>query len=270
MSADVCAGTRPVNTPRSALHCETQGAGPDVVLLHGWGLHGGIWTRIVRALADEFRVTCPDLPGHGRSAASVARTLQSAAQQVADSAPRGATWIGWSWGAMVALQAAASDLADIARLVLVASTPRFVQGADWTCAVPAAVVRDFVAGLEREPEATLQRFLALQTRGAEHAQAVLRSLRASLNAHGRPDAQGLRDGLAMLAGADLRPLLASVACPVLLIMGGRDTLVPGGAADAMLGALRTARLERIEGAGHAPFLSHEARFLAALRAFLHD
>ncbi|MHB8535916.1 MAG: alpha/beta fold hydrolase, partial [Sulfuricaulis sp.] len=48
---------------------ERSGHGPDVVLVHGWGLHGGVWADIARGLSKDFRVTVPDLPGHGRSRA---------------------------------------------------------------------------------------------------------------------------------------------------------------------------------------------------------
>ena len=38
------------------LHVETAGVGPDLVLLHGWGMHGGIWDGMRAALADKFRL----------------------------------------------------------------------------------------------------------------------------------------------------------------------------------------------------------------------
>ncbi len=36
-------------------------------MVHGWGLHSGIWDDFVPLLEASFRVTCVDLPGHGRS-----------------------------------------------------------------------------------------------------------------------------------------------------------------------------------------------------------
>ncbi|NNG13616.1 MAG: alpha/beta fold hydrolase, partial [Gammaproteobacteria bacterium] len=49
------------------LYSETIGHGPDLVLLHGWGAHSGVWAGMREALAENFSVTCIDLPGHGRS-----------------------------------------------------------------------------------------------------------------------------------------------------------------------------------------------------------
>ena len=51
----------------SLLHTEPFGQGPDLVLTHGWGLHGGIWQPVIDALQDRYRLTVIDLPGHGRS-----------------------------------------------------------------------------------------------------------------------------------------------------------------------------------------------------------
>ena len=38
------------------LHVETAGEGPDVVLLHGWGMHSGIWGEFAHQLAMRCRV----------------------------------------------------------------------------------------------------------------------------------------------------------------------------------------------------------------------
>ena len=45
----------------------TLGDGPDLVLLHGWAMHGGIFGPLIDALAGHFRLHVVDLPGHGHS-----------------------------------------------------------------------------------------------------------------------------------------------------------------------------------------------------------
>ena len=47
------------------LKISTYGQGPDLVLLHGWAMHSGIWGGLVDVLATEYRVNLVDLPGHG-------------------------------------------------------------------------------------------------------------------------------------------------------------------------------------------------------------
>ena len=251
------------------VHCETRGRGPDLVLLHGWGLHGGIWETTAARLAERFRVSVVDLPGHGRSPLCEPVTLAAFVESVAAAVPARAAWIGWSLGGLVALWAAARDL-GLARLALVAGTPRFVAGPGWPWGIPPAVLAGFARELEKDYRATLQRFLALQPRGPDQGREELRHLRALVFARGEPAIGALRGGLELLAKSDLRDELGQVGCPTVLIQGRRDTLVPVGAAEATAAALPDGRVEVIDGAGHAPFISHPARFVSALEAFLHE
>ena len=49
------------------MHIETVGQGPDLVLIHGWALHGGVFAPLVARLSGRFRLHLVDLPGHGHS-----------------------------------------------------------------------------------------------------------------------------------------------------------------------------------------------------------
>ena len=50
-----------------SLHVEVSGHGAPLVMLHGWGMHGGAWGDVVARLAQSFTVHNVDLPGHGFS-----------------------------------------------------------------------------------------------------------------------------------------------------------------------------------------------------------
>lgn len=252
------------------LYCETAGQGPDLVLVHGWGLHGGVWDSAAAVLAERFRVTRVDLPGHGRSPLPAGTyTLDGLAAAVAAVAPPGATWIGWSLGGLVSLAAAAAGAAP-RRLVLVATTPRFVQAADWPHAMAPEVLAGFAADLARDYRATLLRFLALQSRGSERAREELKDLRGRLFAHGEPRPEALEGGLAVLRDSDLRPVLPQISVPTLWLHGARDNLSPAAAAAAAAGMMPRGSATVLPGAGHAPFLSHPGAFCAAIEDFLHD
>ena len=249
------------------LYTETTGSGPDLFLVHGWGLNGAIWSGLRTALEADYRVTAVDLPGHGRSPGG-SFDLDSASAAVREAAPPQATWIAWSLGGLLALRAAQQAPEHIANLALVASSPRFVQATDWPHAVPAAVLAQFLDELQLDHHITLNRFLALQVRGSTEAGVTLRALRRQLFAHGEPDLVALAAGLAILRDADLRPGLNDMTLPLQFIMGERDTLIPPAAARACAVRAPAAQLDVIAGAGHAPFLSHPQEFLAALRPFL--
>jgi len=250
------------------LCAETAGRGTPLVLLHGWGLHSGVWASLLPVLIRRHRVTCIDLPGHGRSAATPGGfTLEDAAAAVAALAPRGAAWLGWSLGGQVALAAALAGR-DISRLVLVATTPRFITACGWSCAMAPAALADFAAALARDHRRALRDFLTLQLRGDRHAARLLGELRAVLAARPDPDPVALGAGLEILAAADLRDALPAVQQPALVIAGDRDRLTPAEAGQRLAAGLAEARFQALPGAAHAPFLSHPEAFLAAVSPFL--
>ncbi|MDH3561532.1 MAG: pimeloyl-ACP methyl ester esterase BioH [Gammaproteobacteria bacterium] len=250
------------------LFTQTSGEGPDLVLVHGWGLHAGIWDPLVPLLEPCFRVTRVDLPGHGRSAWRGQADLDATADAVLAVAPSAAAWLGWSLGGLVAAQAALAAPDRVRQLVLLASTPSFVRRPGWQSAMLPALLDTFAADLEADYSGTLNRFLSLQVRGSEDGSAVLRTLRAKLLEHGEPALSALRAYLAVLRSTDLRDRLSTFRCPVLLLMGERDTLVPAAAGRQAAQLIPGARLQVIADAGHAPFLVHPRAVATALQGFL--
>ena len=250
-------------------YVETRGTGPDLVLLHGWALHGGTWGPWLDRLASRHRLHLVDLPGHGRSPwPEQATTLTDLAQAASPRVPAGAAVLGWSLGGLVALELARLRTADIAALVLVATTPRFLKSEDWPSAMEPATLQGFAAGLAGDYRRTIANFLALQTWGDEHATQALRVLRASLAAHGEPDPRALSAGLGILRDADLRDALPRLAVPTLVIAGEHDRITPAAAGRELAARLPTARYREIAKAGHAPFLSHADEVTREVEDFL--
>lgn len=245
---------------------QTQGSGPDIVLLHGWGLHSGIWDEVASALATQCRVTRIDLPGHGRSAAcELGVDLPEVAAQLSAAVPAPAFWVGWSLGGLIALQVALSVPRAVRGLMVVAGSPCFVRGPDWPYAVEDAVLQQFARELERDYAATLARFLALQVRGSTDAGATLRALHARVLEQAQPQPAALRAGLNILRTSDLRTQLGAIACPTQFVFGECDTLAPAPLAGEIAQRMPAARSTVIRGAGHAPFVSHAAEFIDLVR-----
>ena len=156
----------------SELFHTTVGQGPEIVLLHGWGMNAGVWEPFLPLLHD-YQVTLVELPGHGNSPWNDSDvTLQHWVQKVLDVAPERATWCGWSLGGQVAQLAAMQEPDRVSALVLLSSTPRFVQGPGWQHAVQQQVFHQFGEQLLEDTESTLQRFLSLQVRGSESARSA--------------------------------------------------------------------------------------------------
>ena len=250
------------------LQFELRGAGPGLVMLHGWGLNSAAWSPLLPLLEQRFRLVLVDLPGHGRNrGATAVPSLAGWAAAVAEVAPPGSAWLGWSLGGQVAMAAALAGQ-DMRRLVLVATTPRFVAGPDWPCGVPAPVLAGFADSLARDHDKTVRDFLGLQLRGDARAATLLRTLRALLAASPAPDPAALAAGLDILATTDLRAQLPALALPTLVLAGERDRLTPAAAGQRLAAALPDGRCHVFSGAAHAPFLSHEEDFCAAVTSFL--
>ncbi|HEY1434505.1 MAG TPA: alpha/beta fold hydrolase, partial [Thermoanaerobaculia bacterium] len=98
------------------------GAGPAVVLVHGYPLDGAMWSGVARGLSARFRVLKPDLPGRGETAAASEGRLEDYADFVAailDALPGPSGVAGFSMGGYVALALASRRPAHLGALALV-------------------------------------------------------------------------------------------------------------------------------------------------------
>ncbi len=251
------------------IHIETIGHGPDLVLLHGWGLDSGVWEPLRGKLAPRYRLHLVDLPGYGRSRdIDPPSSIADLANALVKSTPPGAAWLGWSLGAQISLLAAQSSPGHIGRLILAAATPCFVTRADWPAAMSPEVFSEFAGGLQKDWRGTLTRFIGLLAADPRSDREMLRRLRERLVSRGEPALAALARGLEWLRENDLRASLPALRTKTLFIQGDRDRLVPSAAATAISSLLPAARAVMMKGAGHAPFLSHPDDFLAQLGSFL--
>lgn len=251
-----------------SLAVERVGSGPDLVLLHGWGLHRAVWRPLVQPLSQHYRLHLVDLPGHGQS-----RQAEDSNQDwiglLYDATPEQASWLGWSLGGLLTLQMAHQHVSKISRAIVVASSPRFLQAPDWPHAMTAETLQQFIDDLANDFVATVQRFLLLQIGGEAQSRQTIREMQQIVAAGPSPDPLALAQGLLLLRQCDLRPLLADIHQPVLVVQGGRDRLVPPEAATYLAAEIPSAQLSLFRDAGHAPFLSHTGEFLQRVEDFIH-
>jgi len=248
-------------------------AAPELVLLHGWGMHSVVWDPIVPALLEHYQVTVIDLPGMGRSPLPRGDyDLDYVIRQVLAVAPPRAVWMGWSLGGEIATAIAARHPERVSALLLVASNPSFAQREGWPCAMAAQQLQQFRDFYEEDPEGTLIRFLSLQCRGSRRMKEDIRFLQEILYLQGLPAPQALRAGLRLLAEVDVRSDFQRLTQPVQVLLGANDVLVPATLAPALLdlvsGSPRVCEVSVLAESGHVPFLSEPDAFLAAALPFL--
>ena len=108
------------------LYKQTSGEGPELVMLHGWSAHSGIWANLLPELTKHYQITLIDLPGHGRSPLIRDYDIVTLAQTLVENTSKGATWLGWSLGGMIATYIAAIHPEHINTLITVATNPKYI------------------------------------------------------------------------------------------------------------------------------------------------
>lgn len=255
------------------IYYEDIGRGRPLVMIHGWSMSGRVW-RFQQPLADSFRLIIPDLRGHGRSSAPAAGyLLGDLAGDIVELFERldlkDAVLLGWSLGSQVTLAAFPRLRERLAGLVLVGATPRFTATDDYPCGLPATEPRGMGLRLKRDFNRTMGEFFrGMFAPGELTREQENRIAREIVMGAVPPGEVAALATLDILATADLRETLPAIDRPVLLVHGSRDAICPLPAPRYMKGELSDARLEVMEGAGHAPFLSRPAEFTAILRKFL--
>jgi len=253
------------------MHIKKMGSGPDLVMVHGWGMHSAVWHDLAELLVEKFTLHLVDLPGHGQSEwEEHGLDLDVLLADLASELPKSARWLGWSLGGLISIAFAKQFPERVNKLVLLASTPCFVKKPDWTCAIEPEVFQDFANNLDDNPAETLHRFLLLQARGSVHSRDTIRQLAAQVAIEKPPVAEALQAGLFLLISTDLRAELAMLKCPILMVLGDCDTLIPSEMLDVIEQMTSNVQTILLTGAGHAPFISQTTECLQAIELFINE
>ncbi len=250
------------------IHKEVYGTGDPIVLLHGWAMHTGVWREFAKKLAENYQVICLDLPSHGHSDYLEKFTLENISQALIKQFPsQSCTVLGWSMGMTIALDLTQRFPNRINGLIGLAGNPCFVAQENWA-GMQLKLLRQFNQQLIDDCRGTLLRFLSLQILRQADYKILVKQLKLALNETLPPTQSILEQGLILLETTDLRMNLATITCPILMVLGDRDTLVPVKVAEQLQTLQPKLVLKILPKAGHVPFLSHQEVLLDCLRNFM--
>ena len=253
------------------MHIKRVGQGPDLVMLHGWSMHSAVWHDLADELAQNFSLHLVDLPGHGQSSWQQGDLeLEVLVNNLANELPETACWLGWSLGGLISLAFAERFPERVKKLILMAASPCFVQKNDWSCAMDASIFRQFADNLNVNQAEALQRFLLLQARGSDHSRDTIRQLGKQLAIENPPKIEALQAGLKLLIETDMRKQFSDLACPVQMILGDRDTLIPKEMLLAAKHIQAEVGINLLSGAGHAPFISQPLECHKLIESFINE
>jgi 3-oxoadipate enol-lactonase len=234
------------------LSIDSEGSGPPLLLISGFGVDKTSWRRQIDALRGSFTAIAYDPRGIGASrptptdALTIAAMAEEALEAAGERAPL--TVVGASMGAAIAIEVALARPSAVGALVLI--TPPIAKDARLDAVLRASLEFESPQAEGRVramlPWFLSRRFLAETPKREAAAQALramaartpLPTLRRHANAFGAW--LGTRTGD-----------LSRISVPTLVIAGSEDVLVPGFHAEQVAAAIPGARFEVLEGAGHA-------------------
>ncbi len=265
--------------------------GPMIVCVHGLSGSAVNWSAIAPLLAVRSRILAPDLAGHGLTR-STGRGTDVAANRallhrfIAAVTTSPVILMGNSMGGMISLLEASAAPPVVAGLILIDPALPFVPARPDPF-VAALFVVGAVPGLGRAmlghvhrlpPERAVARVLSLCCADASrvppeviaHHVEIARQ-RAGFSGTGRDISTAMRSVIAtagVATGQAYRRGIRSLTCPVLLLHGERDRLVPASAARAAARANPSWSLVVLPGVGHVPQLEAPQECAAAITEWL--
>jgi pimeloyl-ACP methyl ester carboxylesterase len=248
---------------------ERAGAGPPLVLLHGYVGDGPtLWRRQLDGLCEQFTVVAWDAPGAGRSSdppeafgtAGYADCLAGFIDRLGLERPHVA---GLSFGAILALALSRRHPAIPRSLVLASAY------AGWGGSLPAEVaeqrLQQALVLANLSPEEFVGTLLPTMFSDATPLEVVEAFGASMLGFH----PVGFR-AMARASAEDLREVLAHIEVPTLLVYGDTDVRAPLPVAEDLHAAISGSTLVVLPGAGHLCNIEAPEEFSRAVRDFLGD
>jgi 3-oxoadipate enol-lactonase len=241
------------------------GEGPPLILFHSLLSDRASFERIVPKLSESFRVIVPELPGFGQSAPA-SGGLAAVAQRMADAVKdcaggEEAIVLGNGYGGFVALQMAIDHPEVAAKLVLADCGAAFSEPG-------RQAFRNMAAASSAKGLAAITGVAMARLFAAEFQEKNPELMRDRREAFLRTDTGAFEEACDALAALDLRPQLAQVKVPVLVLVGEHDEATPPPMSHELAAGLPNARLTVLPGCAHVPQLQSPELFLDAIETFL--
>lgn len=246
-----------ISTSDGKLFYAQRGAqGPPLVCIHGAGGTHRHWGYQLRDLVDCARVYALDLPGHGRSGlfgrATVAEYAAALLAFLDACGLEQAVLAGHSLGGAIALWLALEHPQRVLGLGLVGSAARL------------RVSRAILRGLAEDSAATIALIAALSYAAGAPAEVLARAQADYANC----DLRVYRGDFVACQGFDVLDRLGELRCPVTIVCGANDRMVPPVNSAELQHRIANAELSIIPQAGHMPMIEQPAATSAALRQLI--
>lgn len=253
---------------------EEEGSGPPLLLIHGTGGHTGTVREVALRLSSSYRVITYDRRGFTGTEAKppapkeyLRRHADDAAALLRELGASRAAVFGWSMGGVVALALAVYHPSVVSGLVLY-DPPLHAKkhmGVRLASALGGAIALGKV-GLHRRGAKRFYRFALAYAKGGKNAFDELdERVRESILGNAKAVIAELEAG----TGEELsRSELATIACPIGLVVGARSAKFLQAAAERCSAIFPSARVVRVPGGDHMMTVRQPDVLAGAIRDLL--
>jgi 3-oxoadipate enol-lactonase len=243
-----------------------RGAGPALVMLHCLGVDHRLWDIAGAGLEQHFTLLTYDFPGHHEtplppSPYGIEQLSEQLGAVLSRAGVARAHVAGISLGGLVAQHFAASQPQRVDKLMLIDTTPRYVDEARKMWVERAAAAR--AKGVAALVDGLLRIWFTDEFVAADPP--AVRYVRDAL---GRCSGEGYALACEALGAADLRALASKIAAPTLVLCGKQELPPFQEAARWLAENIHGARSAWLEPARHCSILEQPEAFRRALSAFL--
>ncbi len=249
------------------IYYEVVGKGPDLVLLHPFPAHHGVWMPVGEQLASKYRVILPDLRGHGQSGvgegvATMEKHAEDLVRVLADAQVSKAIFAGESIGGYILFEFWRRHRERVEALVL-CNTKATADAAEARKARLQSAEDVLKTGVEPFVDTMLPKLLGETTRyNRPDVVAAAKAMMMKITAAGVAAVQR-----GMAERPDSVPTLRTIDVSTLVIGAGEDS-IPLSEAELMKQHIGKASLRVIAKAGHYAVFERPEEALRLLRQFL--
>jgi 3-oxoadipate enol-lactonase len=251
------------------LAVEQRGAGPVLLLVHGFPLDHGMWHEQIEGLGQDFRVVAPDLRGFGESGVTPGTvTMDQFADDLAAlldalGIDHPVALCGLSMGGYVAFAFCRRHLGRLGHLIL-CDTRADADSRQVRQARLGMAEQVLNSGSSSVVAAMLPRLLAEAT--TQRRPAVVDCLAEMIQSMDPQGIAAAQRGMAAREAATT--ILGQIDVPTLVVCGQHDSVSPPVNMQTMAAAIPDARFVEIPDAGHMSPMENPAAVNAAIRDFL--
>lgn len=259
--------------PNVRLHITDAGEGRPIVLIHGWPLSDEMFEYQYNALIkNNFRAIGITLRGFGKSdkpyGAYDYDIHASDIKNVLDKLDvKDAVLVGFSMGGSIAIKYMSTFMgAHVSKLVLCgAAAPIWTQRSDFKFNLPTSAVDDLIELNYKDRPKLLSNFAKIFSATETSLNEGISRWLNGINISASPYATA--QCLIALRDTDLRPDLAKITIPTMIIHGKKDKICSFDLAEQMNACIKNSHIVAFENSGHSMFLEETDKFNSALIKF---